>query len=72
MQAKDGLHATENRKNKKHSKNLTYANRETNRSKLKGSLRWSIIRSWCFNQTTRKIEVLERSQRGLEKWFLER
>jgi len=34
MQAEDGLHTT---KNKKESENLTYANRETDRSKLKSS-----------------------------------
>jgi len=35
MQAEEGLHATENRKNKKDNENLTYMNGETDRSKLK-------------------------------------
>jgi len=72
MQAEEGLHATENRKNQKDSKNLTYTNGETDRSKLKSSLRGSILQSRFFNQTTRKTELLERSKRALEKWFLER
>jgi len=54
------------------SENLTYANGESDWSKLKSSLRGSILRSRFFNQTTRKTELLERSQRALEKWFLER
>jgi len=56
MPAKEGLHAIENRKNQKDSKNLTYTNRD--RSKLKSSLRGSIIRSRFFNQTTEKTELL--------------
>ena len=31
MQAKEGLHATKNRKNQKDSRNLTYTNEETDR-----------------------------------------
>jgi len=72
MQAKEGLHAIENRKDQKDSRNLTYTNGETDRSKLKSSSRGSILRSQFFNQTTGKTELLERSQRALEKWFLER
>ena len=33
MQAEEGLHATENRKNPKDNKNLTYVNEKTDRSK---------------------------------------
>jgi len=60
------------KKTKKESENSTYANEETDPSNLKSSLRGSILRSWFFNQTTRETEPLERSQRTLEKWFLER
>jgi len=73
MQAEEGSHATENRKRlKKESGNSTYTNGETDRSNLKSSPRGSILWSRLFNQTTREIEPLERSQRTLEKWFLER
>jgi len=72
MQAKKGLHAIENKKDQKDSGNLTYTNGETDRSKLKSSPRGSILRSRFFNQTIGKTELLERSQRALEKWFLER
>jgi len=51
---------------------LSYANGETDRSNLKSSSRGSILRSRFFNQTTRETEPLERSQRTLEKWYLER
>jgi len=72
MQAEEGLHATENRKKTKiKSENSTYANGKTDRSNLKSSPRGSILRSRFFNQTTRETEPLERSQRTLEKWFLE-
>jgi len=59
-------------KTKKESRNSTYANEETDQSNLKSSPRGSILRSRFFNQTTRETEPLERSQRTLEKWFLER
>jgi len=72
MQAEEGLHATENRKNQKDSENLTYANEESEWSKLKSSLRGSILQSRFFNQKTRKTKLLERSQMALDKWFLER
>jgi len=49
MQAEEGLHATKNIKDQKDSENLTYANGETDRSKLKSSPRGSILRSWFFN-----------------------
>jgi len=65
MQAEESLHATEKTKNK--SGNLTYVNKEIDRSKLKNSPRGAILRSQFFNQTTRKIELLERSQRAIEK-----
>ena len=60
------------KKTKKKSGNSTYANGETDRSNLKSSPRGSILWSRFFNQTTRETEPLERSQRTLEKWFLER
>jgi len=59
------------KKTKKKSGNSTYANEETDQSNLKSSPRGSILRSRFFNQTTRETEPLERSQRTLEKWFLE-
>ena len=60
------------KKTKKESRNSTYTNEETDRSNLKSSPRGSILWSRFFNQTTRETEPLERSQRTLEKWFLER
>jgi len=56
----------------KESENSTYANRGTDRSKLKSLSRGSIIRSQFFNQTTRDTELLERNQITQEKWFLKR
>jgi len=58
MQAEEGLHAIENKKNQKDSKNLTYTNGETDWSKLKSSPKGSILRSQFFNQTTEKTELL--------------
>jgi len=60
------------KKTKKESRNSTYTNEETDWSNLKSSPRGSILWSRFFNQTTREIKPLERSQRTLEKWFLER
>jgi len=60
------------KKTKKESRNSTYTNGETDRSNLKSSLRGSILWFGFFNQTTRETEPLERSQRTLIKWFLER
>jgi len=59
-------------KNQIDSENLTYVNGESDWSILKSSLRGSILRSRFFNQMTRKTKLLDRSQRALEKWFLER
>jgi len=60
------------KKNQKESENLTYANRKIDWSNLKSLSRGSILLSQFFNQMTREIELLERIQRTLEKWFLEK
>jgi len=67
-----GLTCNQKQKIQKDSRNLTYTNGETDRLKLKSSPRGSILRSRFFNQTTRKTKLLERNQRAIEKWFLER
>jgi len=56
----------------KDGKNSTYINGETNQSKLKSSPRGSIIWFQLFNQTTREIKLLKRSQIIIEKLTLER
>jgi len=70
MQAVKCLHTIENRKRSKRQRKLNL--HRTERSKLKSSPRGSILLSQFFNQTTEKTELLERSQRALEKWFVER
>jgi len=70
MQAKESSHAT--KIDKKEGRNSTYANRKNNQSNLKNSSKRSIIRSRFSNQTTKKAELLEKSQRAIEKWFVER
>jgi len=45
-------------KDHKDNENLTHTNGETDMSKLKSSLRGSILLSRFFNQTTEKIELL--------------
>jgi len=72
MQAEERSHATKREINQKEGENPTYVNGETDRSNLKSSPRGSILRSQFFNQTNKATELLRRSQRTLEKWFLER
>jgi len=50
---------------KKDVKNSNYVNRENEQTNLKSSSKWSILQSRFFNQTTREIKLLERSQKTL-------